>query len=333
MIVIFNAGSSSFKWKLFDSKLNELESSEEETIFPRLEKMNVDFVGHRYVHGGSLRKSQKVDRNTIFELESVINLAPLHNKKALEVLRKSLRSNPQIPNYVVFDSEFFLNLPDFAKIYAIPYKFFEEGIYKYGFHGISHEYAFLEGCRELDLNPKKSKIITIHLGAGCSMTAILNGTAVDTSMGFTPNEGLVMATRSGDIDTGLINILHQNYHLSIVQIDDLINNKSGWKGLTGTEDFLKVLTNLTNGETEEKQRSLLTLEIMAYKIKKYIGSYAAVLGGVDAIIFTGVIGYSKEAKTLRQMSLSNLNFLGHFKVLEIEPNEELAIARKIINYY
>lgn len=311
---------------------------------------NLIAIGHRVVHSGDkYSKTTLLNKDIVNDLKSYNLLAPLHNPAIIEVIESIIKASSEkkhreVPNYAVFDTAFFKNLPDIAKIYPLPYRFYkEEKIRKFGFHGISHQYAY-EQVKQKYGNPEK--VIIIHLGAGSSMTAIKNGEPVDTSMGFTPLEGLMMTTRPGDFDAGVIHYLISQKILKHEEIDSVLNNESGLLGISGTRSDVKDLLYLAgypiddpiyrfkpyhNAEVspENRKRAQLALAMYVYKIKKYLGSYNAILGGTDVLAFTGAIGSGSEF--LRQAILSGLDhILVGTKIEVIVSDEELQIAKEII---
>ena len=232
---------------------------------------------------------------------------------------------PKTPQFAVFDTGFYDQLPEKAYIYALPEKLRKKyGFRRFGFHGISHEYAAKEGAKKINQPFKKLKIISCHLGGGASITAIKGGRAIETSMGFTPMEGLLMMTRIGDIDPGIILQLCQTF--SMKKVDEILNYESGVKGICGFSDMKQVLKKANKGDKKAK----LALGLFVYHIQKYIGAYFAILGGCDLIVFTGAIG--SGSKKIRTMILKNLTILKKSKKIFIKTNEELMIAKKVKNY-
>ena len=278
-------------------------------------------VGHRVVHGGEkFVHPTLVDDETINEIDKMSVLAPLHNPPNLKGIRACKRLMPNVPQVAVFDTAFHATMPDYAYTYALPYKYYTDyGVRRYGFHGTSHRYVTQRAQRMLQeegFDPASTKIITIHLGNGCSMAAVVGGKVVDTSMGLTPAEGLVMGTRSGDLDPAILLYLARELGASPDDIDDLINKKSGLLGVTGiTSDMRDVEEAAEKGD----KKANLALSIFCYRIKKYIGAYAAAMGGVDAIVFTGGIG--ENSNTVRAKVCDKLEFLG--LELDLEKNDSL----------
>lgn len=331
-ILVFNVGSSSLKYAIYDLELKETDRGETDS-FDVIAKQPLKpaVIGHRVVHGGNKYfKATIIDEQVLADLEDFSRLAPLHNPPAMEVARKSLKNWPKIPNVAVFDTAYYKDLPLFVNLYALPYGLSSQyKIRRYGFHGISHEYVAKEAAKKLEKDLKELKIITVHLGAGCSITAHKDGKAYDTSMGFTPLEGLMMASRSGDIDPGIIFYLARVAGLTLENLEEILNKKSGLLGVSGvSEDLPDILEKAQVEEpTEESYRCGLVLEMYAYRVKKYIGAYAAAMGGLDVLVFTGKIG--ERCELIREMITNNLGFLGDFKILVIPTNEELVIAKEV----
>lgn len=351
MILILNCGSQSIKWKVFSKDLevagegrravlpagrqagtqeNFQKCLEEELV--KIDKAKIDLIGHRVVHGKNIfREPTKITQDNIKDLEALNNLAPLHNPFNVLGIKACQQIFGNILQIAVFDTEFFKDLPEVAYTYALPEVITKEfGFRKYGFHGISHEYVAKKAVEVLKRPFNKLKIITCHLGGGASITAIKDGKAIDTSMGFTPMQGLVMMTRAGDTDFGIILELVKKFGLD--KTNDILNKESGIKGICGEGEMLEVLQIINNKKTvnpEQKRRAELAIDVFVYSIKKYIGSYFAILGGCDALVFTGSIGSGSEK--IRDMICDDLDILKKTKVLAIETNEELAIAEKIKN--
>ncbi len=387
-ILVLNSGSSSIKFQLFNAKTNESlvagiieqigeklshakikygdKELERNIAIPNhkegLEIMNsllieskiikdlceVDGIGHRVVHGGEeFSKPVIINENVIKQIEKLIPLAPLHNPANLEGIKSSIEHCPNVPQVAVFDTAFHSSIPPHAYMYALPYETYEkDGVRRYGFHGTSHHFIAKEAAKYLNIDEDKLNAITLHLGNGASMSAVKNGRSIDTSMGLTPLEGLIMGTRCGDIDPAIIFYLARVEGLSIDELDSMLNKKSGLKGICGNNDMREVGEMAKNGDEKAK----LALEMFSYRIKKYIGSYSAVLGRVDCLIFTGGIG--ENDIDVRKNSCSGLENLGisldleannqrakeileinkkesRVKVLVIPTNEELEIALQV----
>ncbi len=305
---------------------------------------DLDVVGHRVVHGGEeFTKPTLIDKNVIEKIRSLFHLAPLHNPANLEGIEAVLKKAPFLKQVAVFDTAFHQSMPKYASMYAIDRKFYKDFyIRRYGFHGTSHHYVAKESAKYLKKEFKSINLITLHIGNGASACAVQEGKSIDTSMGFTPLEGLVMGTRSGDIDAGVIFYLSRQMKMSIDEIDTLLNKKSGLKGLCGKNDLREIEKSIKEGDKD----ALLAFEIFCYRIKKYIGAYFAVMGRVDAVVFTAGIGENskkvreKVCKGLQNMGIvldkeaneKNLKEISkkesRTKILVIPTNEEIEIARQ-----
>lgn len=306
----------------------------------------VEAVGHRVVHGGKLFFAPTLITDvTLLAIERLSDLAPLHNPANVTGIKVARQYFPDVPHVAVFDTGFFHTLPEAAATYAISRDVAEDhGIRRYGFHGTSHEYVSGEVAVILDRDIHTLNTIVLHLGNGASASAVRGGVAVETSMGLTPLEGLVMGTRCGDIDAGILMHLNRTAQLNIGQLDDLLNRNSGLKGLCGVNDFRELCAQLAAGSAAAK----LAYDVYVHRLRKYIGAYLAVLGRVDVIAFTAGVG--ENAANVREDSLSGLEMYGvvidsvrnqsdergvrvisaddsRTQVLVVPTNEELAIAR------
>ena len=306
----------------------------------------ISAVGHRVVHGGELfTESKLVNEEVIDALEKYTELAPLHNPPNLKGIYGIRALIPSIPQVAVFDTAFHTTMPKHAYMYAIPYALYKKyGIRRYGFHGTSHRYVSARACEILGVHPKGLKIITCHLGNGASVCAIKDGISVDTSMGFTPLEGLVMGTRSGDVDMGAVTYIMDKEKIGTKSASILFNKHSGLLGISGLSSDMREIREAANKGDE---RCLLAIKMFDYRVKKYIGSYAAAMGGVDLLIFTGGVGENSD--TNRSGICEGLEFLGvdldeqinkglrgiestiskkeaRVKVMVVPTNEELMIA-------
>lgn len=311
-----------------------------------LESAGIEAVGHRVVHGGKLFSAPTLITDVaLAAIERLSDLAPLHNPANVTGIKVAREYFPDIPHVAVFDTGFFHALPEAAATYAIRRDIAEDhGIRRYGFHGTSHEYVSHEVAAFLHRDIHTLNTIVLHLGNGASASAVRGGVAVETSMGLTPLEGLVMGTRCGDIDAGILMHLNRTAQLSISQLDDLLNRNSGLKGLCGVNDFRELCTQMDAGAPAAK----LAYDIYVHRLRKYIGAYLAVLGRVDAIAFTAGVG--ENAANVREDSLAGLEMYGIVidparnrseardarlisaddsatQVLVVPTNEELAIAR------
>jgi len=306
----------------------------------------IDAVGHRVVHGGDkFCSSVVINQEVIDKIEECVDLAPLHNPANLKGIFAIQKILPKVPQVAVFDTSFHQTMPPYAYIYALPYDYYEKyGVRRYGFHGTSHRYVAKRGCEFLGIDLENSRIITAHIGNGGSITAIKNGKSIDTSMGMTPVEGLMMGSRSGNIDLGVLTYLMDKENLSTQQINDIINKKSGLVGVSGVSSDMR---DIENAIEQGNERARLAMDMYFYYILKYVSGYIAVLGGVDAIIFTGGVGENQPI--MRKYVCDSLAFLGvdfnnelndrikgreteltfpnsKVRVAVIPTNEELAIA-------
>jgi acetate kinase len=313
-ILVFNVGSSSIKYSLFEGlnlidigyyeRLKDKEDYRKSIIqiFEKVNKNNLDLIAHRVVHGGGLKKPVKVNEEVKSIIEIFSEFAPLHNPKQLMVI--DFCEKYKKPQYAFFDTAFFSDIPKVAQVYAIPKELSKKfQIRRYGFHGLSHE------CVSRNL---KGKLITCHLGSGASISAILDGKPLDTSMGFTPLEGLIMGTRSGTIDPGIILFLEKKKY----SVEKILTEKSGLKGICKFNDFRDILRNL------DKKDCKLAYDMFIYSIIKIIGSYVGVLNGLDNLVFTGAIG--ENVARLREEVCDNFKFLGlKLNKKRNKTNEEL----------
>lgn len=283
-------------------------------------------LGHRVVHGGEeFSESTLIDNKVVESIEKFSELAPLHNPPSLEGIKGCMKIFPGVPQVAVFDTAFHHFMERHVFCYGIPYRFYEKyGIRRYGFHGTSHRYVSGKAAEILGRPLEELGLITVHLGNGCSVAAVSGGRSVDTSMGFTPLEGLLMGTRSGDLDPAVVTFLMHREQLGPDEINDILNKESGLFGVSGlSNDMRDILSAVAEGD----ERALLAYNIFVYRIKKYIGSYAAVLGKVDAVVLTGGIGENVPRikddieDQLRPLLGSETRFLA------IGTNEELLIAK------
>jgi acetate kinase len=273
---------------------------------PSLDTAEIVAVGHRVVHGGSrFSEPALVDDELIADVTDLVSLAPLHNPANLEGIQVARRLFPDLPQVAVFDTAFHQTLPPEAYTYAVPREWLtEHGIRRYGFHGTSHAFVSREAARLLDRDPVDLNVIVLHLGNGCSAAAVRGGQSVDTSMGMTPLEGLVMGTRSGDLDPAVPAHLARELGWSSAEVDRALNSASGLKGLAGDNDFRELSRRRAAGD----KWASLAFDVYCYRIKKYIGAYYAALGRVDAIVFTAGVG--QNSAEVRATSLADLQALG-----------------------
>ncbi len=287
-------------------------------------------VGHRVVHGGEeFNESTLINDEVIKSVEKFSELAPLHNPPSLEGIRGCMKIFKDVPQVAVFDTAFHQTMGEDAFTYGIPYELYEKyGIRKYGFHGTSHRYVSMKAAEVLGRPIEELNLITVHLGNGCSMAAVSGGRSVDTSMGLTPLEGLLMGTRSGDLDPAVVTYIMDTEGITADQVTDLLNKKSGLLGVSGVSNDMR---DILKAMSEGNERARLAYDIFVYRIKKYIGAYAAVLGTVDAVVFTAGIGENvPEIKDKLGEDLKPL--LGdNTKFMTVATNEELLIARDTYN--
>ena len=378
IILVLNCGSSSLKYQLLDmrsaedytlmkkglvERIGESEVpdhaagikrvldalvSPEEGVIDSLAR--IEAVGHRVAHGGEFfAGSVRVDADVMDKIDRCCELAPLHNPANLMGIKAVEKLMPGIPQVAVFDTSFHQTMPDYAYMYALPYRFYEQyRLRRYGFHGTSHKFVAEKACKFVGMDIRHSRIITCHLGNGSSVTAIKDGKSVDTSMGFTPVEGVVMGTRVGNLDVGAVTFIQEKEHMNYNEVNALLNKKSGLLGISGVSADNRDIEAAAKSGNE---RAELARQMLAYSIKKYVGAYAAVLGGVDLIVFTGGIG--ENAWPVREQVCSGLEYLGvdfdtkanevrgkdvvlsrpgsKVTVVAVTTNEELVIATDTMN--
>ncbi len=267
----------------------------------------IEAVGHRMVHGGEkFNKSVLLTPDVLEAFAACNDLAPLHNPANLKGVNAVKEILPDIPQVGVFDTAFHQTMPDYAYLYAIPYELYKKyGVRRYGFHGTSHRFVSGEICKYLGIQSEGSKIITCHIGNGGSITAVKDGKSIDTTMGLTPLEGIMMGTRSGDIDGGAVTFLMEKEGLDSTGMSNLLNKKSGLLGISGvSSDMREVSAAMEDGN----ERAALAKKMYAYRIKKYIGAFAAAMGGVDAVVFTGGVGENRHE--IREAVCEDMEFLG-----------------------
>lgn len=371
-VLVVNSGSSSIKYRLFrlsaeggDSlvlcaglveHIGEREGPADhrgalERVIGELEgrgyhPANLDAIGHRVVHGGrDFGQATRVEAATLERIRALSPLAPLHNPANLLGIEVMGELAPDTPQFAVFDTAFHQTMPPEAYRYALPEHFTREhGIRRYGFHGISHQYIATETARRLEDGGRR-RLVSLHLGNGASAAAILDGKSIDTTMGMTPLGGLVMGSRAGDIDAGVLLYLQRELGMDAARLDRLLNRESGLLALAGSNDMRRVLALADGGD----EGAALAVKLFCYRIRKYIGAYFAILGGLDALVFTGGIG--EHSAEIRALCCADLDHLGialdpnrntapdadgridaeasPAKVLVIPANEELEIARQV----
>jgi acetate kinase len=315
-VLVVNAGSTTLKLRLLDSDDSLLIDEEIPAQRGRFDEAaaeavirgpdRIDAVGHRFVHGGSrLISAVRLDDEVEAYLRSLIDLAPLHQPAALEGVELLKRILPGVPAVACVDTAFHARMPLVAATYAIPREWRERyGLRRYGFHGLSHAYAARRTADLLGRSPDELRVITCHLGAGASLAAVKAGVSVDTTMGFTPLEGLVMATRSGTVDPGMLLWLEQHANVSPDALSDALEHRSGLVALAGTEDMRKVLSAARDGDPD----SQLALDVYAYRLTASVAAMAAAMAGFDALVFTGGVG--EHAAEVRAAAGRGLGFLG-----------------------
>lgn len=356
-ILVFNAGSSSLKFGIFDPTQSDSrlfkgefsafrdgscqleyraggERGEEHTSREALAAMpeaiervptllrrhgydRFDAIGHRVVHGGArFTASTLIDDTVLDDIRACVPLAPLHNPPALTAIERARGLWPDLPQVAVFDTAFHHTIPDYAFTYAVPREWRELGLRRYGFHGTSHHYVALRAAEALARPLAELKLVSCHLGNGASVCAIGHGMSLDTSMGMTPLEGLVMGTRAGDVDPGLFTFLARECGLDAAAVEQRLLYDSGLKALAGTQDLRDIEARAAAGDLDAQ----LALRLYAYRVRKYIGAYAATLGGIDALIFTGGIG--EHSADMRRRICAGLDFLG----LRLDEDSNRAVA-------
>ncbi len=311
------------------------------------DRSEINAVGHRVVHGGEkFTDSILITPDLMMELRNLIELAPLHNPHNIRGITACSRTLEDVPQVAVFDTAFHHAMPDYAYIYGIPYVLYKRyGIRRYGFHGTSHKFVSERAAAMLGKPLSDLRVVTAHLGNGASAAAIDRGTSVDTSMGFTPLEGLLMGTRSGDMDPAIILHIMAREELSLHEANTLLNKHSGLAGISGVSSDMREIIEAAAGGNNTAQ---LALDVFCYRLKKYVGSYAAAMGGIDALVFTGGVG--ENSADVRRKTCEGLEFIGlqvdndkntaakgketdisvddaRGRVLVIPTNEELVIAR------
>lgn len=358
-ILVLNCGSSSIKYRLFDNRFNTIlygliekigekgtqlvHNKGKEKLKKKVGVKNhkhgialmikmlhdktwggikrvdeISVVGHRVVHGGQMAKSALVSAVALRYLKDFELLAPLHNLHNITGINEAKRAMPKVPQVMVFDTEFHQTMPRRAYMYGLPYHYFDKyAVRKYGFHGMSHKYVAIRAGEIL--RKKKPNVITCHLGAGSSLTAVKEGKSVDTSMGMTPLEGVMMATRTGDMDPAVMQYLVKKYKFDYDELFDVMNFKSGLLGVSGKSKDVRIIEGKAKKGDE---RCKLALEMFCYRVAKYIGAYAVSLGKVDAVVFTAGIG--ENADKIREEICSYLGIIG----VKLDKKKNRAVAKK-----
>ncbi len=342
-ILVVNGGSSSLKCWYDDLRDDALDATPSqplwsthvdwndytdiESVFASLLKAlpgAVDVVGHRIVHGGRFCSSAVLTPEVRAAIAEETTIAPAHNRmalKAIDMLQQHF--GPALTQIAVFDTGFHATLPPEAYVYPGPYAWCEAGIRRYGFHGISHGYASRRAAQLLGRDPSGLRIVTCHLGSGASLAAVRAGKSIDTTMGFTPLDGLMMGSRSGSVDPGILVYLLREHNYTADQLDDILYKQSGLLGISGiSSDMREILTAIDRGDS----RARLAFDIYTHRLVREIGSMLAVLGGADALVFTGGVG--ENCAPLRDRVIQQLGFLRNLQVLVIHAEEEWEIARQ-----
>ena len=336
MIIVLNCGSQSLKYKIFNDRLDLIEKNQiqiknqkqyKKELKKEIEKLSflknkIKKVCHRVVHGGEkFREPIIITKTNLKQIKKYGKFAPLHNPYNVLGIEISLKIFNKAKQIAVFDTSFYKHIPEKAFTYCLPESLRKKyGFRRFGFHGISHEYVAQQAAKKIKKPFNSLKIITCHLGGGASITAIKKGKAIDTSMGFTPLEGLMMMTRSGDIDPGIL--IELTKHFSSQKIDEILNKLSGIKGISGFADMKELLKQIKKGN----KKAELALNVFVYRIQKYIGAYFVSLNGCDLLVFTGSIG--SGSSKIRKMIINNLKIIKNIKIMAIETDEELSIAEK-----
>src|SRR6185312_9133881 len=267
----------------------------------------VTVVTHRVVHGGEkFTEATLINDELLAEMEKINPLAPLHNPVIIAGIREMRRLFPAVPHVAVFDTAFHHTLPAYAYLYGLPYELYDkQRVRRYGFHGTSHNYVALRAAQFLKRRPNELRLVSCHLGNGSSLCAVDHGRSVDTSMGFTPAEGLIMGTRCGDVDAGVLAFLERTEKQTASQSEEMLNKKSGLLGLSGISSDMR---EIQKAAEEGKPRALIALKAYCYRVRKYIGAYVAAMGGLDTVIFTGGIG--QGSAVVRALALQGLDCMG-----------------------
>lgn len=333
-VLVLNCGSSSVKWQLIDTTASTveqkgqverigLERTHEQAlteVLAQVDGLKVEAVGHRVVHGGErFFDAARVDDEVERHVEACVPLAPLHNPANLAGIRAARKALPGVPQVAIFDTAFHARLPRRARTYALPVELAEkEGLRRYGFHGTSHQYVAELAAKHLGRPLNELRLVTLHLGNGASACAVELGHSTETSMGLTPLEGLVMGTRPGDLDPGVVLALWRK-GMSVEQVDDLLNKKCGLAGLSGVGNDLR---DIEQRAAQGDDRCRMAIAVFAHRVRKYVGAYAAVMGGLDAVVCTGGIG--ENSVPMRQRMLQRLDFLG--LTLDDDRNAEVKLS-------
>ena len=332
-ILVLNCGSSSVKYQVIETTTKEKIVDDDiqrvtdhataiQEILQKVDLTEIKAVGHRVVHGGEkFQHTVLVDDEVLAEMDRIEFLAPLHNPASMAGVRACRQQMPELPNFLVFDTAFHSTMEPGAYLYGVPYEDYEKyGIRKYGFHGTSHHYVAMQAAEQLGRPLQDLKIITCHIGNGASICAVQNGKCIDTSMGMTPLAGLVMGTRSGDIDPAALSVLCQQHNFTIDEAITYLNKSSGLKGLSGLSSDMRDL----EPAIATNERVKIAIDVFIHRLIQYIGGYVAQMKGCDAIVWTGGIGVHRKFVSERVMA--HFEFLPNCQKMIIPTNEELMIA-------
>jgi acetate kinase len=334
-VLVVNAGSSSLKLRVLDATDSVQASDDLPPVADDLDRVlgrflaatiGVDAVGHRVVHGGAeFRAAVRLDEAVDDRLDRLSDLAPLHNPPSVAAIRAAQRLRPELPQVACFDTAFHATMPEEAATYAVPWEWTRRwGVRRYGFHGLSHAWASRRMAQLLDQPPARLRLVTAHLGAGASLAAVRGGRSVDTTMGFTPLDGLVMATRSGSLDPGLVLWLQHHGGLAADVIEQTLEHGSGLLGVSGRSGDLRIVLDAVDNRDE---RARLAYAIYLHRLRTLIGAMAAAMGGLDGLVFTG--GAGEGSARLRRDACAGLGFLG--VNLETGPNESEDAADRLLS--
>lgn len=332
-ILVLNCGSSSVKYQVIETTTKEKIVDDDiqrvtdhaaaiQEILQKVDLTEIKAVGHRVVHGGEkFQHTVLVDDEVLAEMDRIEFLAPLHNPASIAGVRACRQQMPDLPNFLVFDTAFHSTMEPGAYLYGLPYEDYEKyGIRKYGFHGTSHHYVAMQAAEQIGRPLQDLKIITCHIGNGASICAIQNGQCIDTSMGMTPLAGLVMGTRSGDIDPAALSVLCKQHNFTIDEAVTYLNKSSGLKGLSGLSSDMRDL----EPAMATNERVKIAIDVFIHRLIQYIGGYVAQMKGCDAIVWTGGIGVHRKFVSERVMA--HFDFLPNCQKMIIPTNEELMIA-------
>jgi len=332
-ILVLNCGSSSVKYQVIETTTKEKIVDDDiqrvtdhataiQEILQKVDLTEIKAVGHRVVHGGEkFQHTVLVDDEVLAEMDRIEFLAPLHNPASMAGVRACRQQMPELPNFLVFDTAFHSTMEPGAYLYGVPYEDYEKyGIRKYGFHGTSHHYVAMQAAEQLGRPLQDLKIITCHIGNGASICAVQNGKCIDTSMGMTPLAGLVMGTRSGDIDPAALSVICQQHNFTIDEAITYLNKSSGLKGLSGLSSDMRDL----EPAIATNERVKIAIDVFIHRLIQYIGGYVAQMKGCDAIVWTGGIGVHRKFVSERVMA--HFEFLPNCQKMIIPTNEELMIA-------